>query len=122
MIGANPILGTGLGSYEFTYPRYMITAFTAHAHNSLLQWTAETGLPGALLLMAVFAAATAFAFNVLRIRRALTSEDPARRDKVDRGDNSLSETLSAEPSLLIAGLLSAHRSRRRCRVRSPGNC
>jgi O-antigen ligase/tetratricopeptide (TPR) repeat protein len=122
MIQANSLLGTGLGSYEIAYPRYTIAAATAHAHNSLLQWTSETGLPGALFLMAVFAAATAFAFNVLRIRRALISEQSgaeqigAEQSVVEQrgepeasktADGSLSRALFAEPTLLIAGLLAA---------------
>jgi O-antigen ligase/tetratricopeptide (TPR) repeat protein len=111
MIQANPLLGAGLGSYTVTYPRYSIVAFTVHAHNSLLQWTAETGLPGALLLMAVFAAATAFAFNVLRIRRALIAEQAGQPEEGARPDGSMGGSLAgalfAEPVLLIAGLLAA---------------
>ena len=38
-------------SFEIAYPRYAVVASTAHAHNSLLQWTSEMGLPGALLLI-----------------------------------------------------------------------
>jgi O-antigen ligase/tetratricopeptide (TPR) repeat protein len=65
MARANLLTGTGIGSYETAYPRYATTAFTAHAHNSFLQWTAETGAPGALLLLTVLAAVSAFAAYVL---------------------------------------------------------
>jgi O-antigen ligase/tetratricopeptide (TPR) repeat protein len=107
MIRANPLLGTGIGSFEFAYPRYAITAFTPHAHNSLLQWTSETGLPGAMLLLATFAAATAFAVNVLRIRRAAAAEEPTEPETNASTDDSLSALLFREPALLISALLAA---------------
>ena len=65
MACANPLTGTGIGSYENAYRRYAIAAPTAHAHNSYLQWTAETGVPGAICLLVVFAASTAFAVYIL---------------------------------------------------------
>lgn len=106
LIKANPLLGTGLGSYELAYPRYAITAYTAHAHNSLLQWTSDTGLPGALFLLTALAAATAFGFNVLRLRRAALSEteneETAAGTTTEAGD-----ALSSEPALLLAALLGA---------------
>lgn len=49
---ANPILGTGLATFETAYPRYSETAFTAHAHNGYLQIAAETGFVGLALLLA----------------------------------------------------------------------
>jgi putative inorganic carbon (HCO3(-)) transporter len=108
MARANPILGTGLGSFEVAYPRYAVTAYTAHAHNSLLQWTAETGMPGALLLMTVFAAAAAFVVNVLRLRRQAILAVP------DEGENTpialavnLDVGVFDEPGALLAGLLAA---------------
>ena len=65
MARANPLAGTGIGSYETAYPRYAVAAPTAHAHNSYLQWTAETGVPGAICLLVIFAASSAFAVYVL---------------------------------------------------------
>lgn len=105
LIKTNPLLGTGLGSFELAYPRYAVTAFTAHAHNSLLQWTGDTGLPGAILLLTVLAAATAFSFNVLRLRRATLEEetDP----EAAASPEETRDALSAEPALLIAGLFGA---------------
>ena len=75
MARANLLTGTGIGSYETAYPRYATTAFTAHAHNSFLQWTAETGLPGAILLLTVLASASAFAAYTLFLNA------PSKRSK-----------------------------------------
>lgn len=107
MIKANPLLGTGIGSFSVAYNRYAETGFTAHAHNSLLQWTSETGLPGALFLLAVFAAATAFAVNVLRLRRALASEKAEEPAFDAPKEQSAVLHLFLEPSLLLTGLLAA---------------
>ncbi len=65
MARANPLTGTGIGSYENAYRRYAIAAPTVHAHNSYLQWMAETGIPGAICLLVVLASSTAFAVYVL---------------------------------------------------------
>jgi len=51
MIRANPLMGTGLGSYEWTYPRYAHTGYTRLAHNSFLELAAETGVPALLFLL-----------------------------------------------------------------------
>jgi len=64
-IAANPIMGTGIGSFEAAYPRYTLTAFTQHAHNSYLQWASETGWVGAVLLMGTFAAIVGFTLKAL---------------------------------------------------------
>jgi O-antigen ligase len=48
-----PILGSGLGTYEFLYPMYKtlrVQAAFAHAHNDYLELCAETGLVGLALL------------------------------------------------------------------------
>lgn len=91
MILANPLLGAGLGGFAISYPRYGVTAYTAHAHNSLLQWTSETGVPGALFLLLVLAAVAAFAVHALREHRqrhAAESEpaEPACKTLFDRWD------------------------------------
>ncbi len=96
----NPVLGAGLGTFNQTYPRYAITAYTAHAHNSLLQWAAETGLPGAVFLSLLMAAVAAFCANVLRLwRSALLSPDPEERADF--------HPLCVEPSLLLTALVAA---------------
>lgn len=51
MIRQNPLTGTGLGSYEWTYPRYAHTGYTRLAHNSFLELAAEAGMPTVLFLL-----------------------------------------------------------------------
>ncbi len=61
MIRAHPILGTGFGTFEAAYPEYRPAALMMrqtqrsygvnHAHNWLLEWTAETGIVGLGLLL-----------------------------------------------------------------------
>ena len=50
---ANPILGTGIGAWTDSYPKYALTGFTRLAHNSYLQMADECGLPALLTLLAV---------------------------------------------------------------------
>jgi O-antigen ligase len=94
---SNPLLGTGIGTFEVAYPRYAETAFTLHAHNGYLQWLAETGLPGGLFLLAALAASTAFATHTLRLQRFRLKEDIA--------DESTDNPFFGDCSLLLAGLL-----------------
>ncbi len=107
MAKANPIFGAGIGSYETAYPRYTLVAFTAHAHNSFLQWTAETGVPGILFLLTALAAVFAFALNVLHLGRTGAALPAADFD--DSADSpALPELpLIAAPRLLLTGLLAA---------------
>ena len=65
----NPVLGTGIGNFETSYPRYALTAFTAHAHNGYLQFMGECGIPGLLLLLAGLAAITAFTAHAFLIQK-----------------------------------------------------
>ncbi len=51
MAAANPVLGTGVGSWPDLYPRYALTGFTRVAHNSYLQMADECGVPGLVLLV-----------------------------------------------------------------------
>ena len=47
------VLGSGLGTYRFTYPAYKTTTFESwffHAENQYLETICETGLPGAICL------------------------------------------------------------------------
>jgi len=94
---ANPLIGTGIGTYEFAYPRYAETAFTLHAHNGYLQWMAETGIPSGFFLLAVLAASTAFATHTIRLQRF--------RSKEDLEEETSDNALFGDRSLLLAGLL-----------------
>lgn len=100
MVEVNPILGVGIGNFSYSYPRYALVAYTAHAHNSFLQWGAETGLVGLLLLLMILAASSAFAANALRLRR-VALEAPY-------GDTlEPFHALFEEPGVLLSGLLAA---------------
>ncbi len=64
MIRVEPLAGVGLGRYTFAYPCAQQSVATAgeagfgvnavHAHNDYLEAAAELGVPGGLLLLAVF--------------------------------------------------------------------
>lgn len=101
---SNPVVGSGVGCFDVVYPRYALAAPTAHAHNSFLQWAAETGFPGLLGLLSVLAAAAAFGVHVLRLQglrmRSLVGENPG---------GTLRNLSVPEParSLNLAGLLAA---------------
>ena len=107
MAKANPIFGAGIGGYETAYPRYTIVAFTAHAHNSFLQWTAETGIPGILFLLTALAAVAAFALNVLYLGRGNAAPVPESDEKFAAPERLSAPPLIAAPRLLLAGLLAA---------------
>lgn len=55
MAAANPLLGTGIGTWEDLYPRYALTGFTRAAHESYLQLADECGVPALLALLATLA-------------------------------------------------------------------
>ena len=50
MIQANPLFGTGAGTFAYTYPRYALVAKTGLAHQSFLQLAAEQGIPTLLFV------------------------------------------------------------------------
>lgn len=107
MVTANPIIGTGIGSYDVTYPQYTLAAPTAHAHNSFLQWAGETGFPGLLALLAALAASTAFAAYVLRLQ--LLRKQRKEADEVDSAlyPDANELALQDRASVLLAGLFAA---------------
>lgn len=45
MAAANPVFGTGPGTFSALYPRYADVKLTGHAHQSYLQLAAESGIP-----------------------------------------------------------------------------
>lgn len=50
MAAANPIFGTGIGTWPDLYQRYAYTGFTRVAHNTYLQMADECGIPALLVL------------------------------------------------------------------------
>lgn len=57
IVREHPVLGTGAGTFELVFQRYMVAGYTRVAHNSYLELAAETGVPAL--------AAGAAAFGVL---------------------------------------------------------
>ena len=66
MLRDHPLSGVGLGNFETAYPRYQSFAsdlWIDHAHNDYVEAVAETGLPGALLILAALAMFLRMAFG-----------------------------------------------------------
>lgn len=56
MILRHPLMGTGLGNYEWFFPAFQSDVLTwgwPHAHNDYLELTAELGIPACLLFLAL---------------------------------------------------------------------
>ncbi|OGS21562.1 MAG: hypothetical protein A3J83_06960 [Elusimicrobia bacterium RIFOXYA2_FULL_40_6] len=52
IIKDNPLFGTGLGTFQFIYPKYKTSALSSlFAHNFYLQLCSEIGIPGLLILI-----------------------------------------------------------------------
>ncbi len=66
MVRAMPLMGVGPGAFDVRYPRYAKVGYTQHAHNSYLQQAAESGIPGAALLVGALGAVLAIAIRGLR--------------------------------------------------------
>jgi O-antigen ligase len=109
MVKANPLFGVGIGAFPDAYGRYEVTAYTFHAHNSYLQWAGEVGVPGILLLLTGFAAATAFAARILYLRRLEGGNNDPEPAPETRSVSPLARTLHPfffeESRLLLAGLI-----------------
>ena len=95
MAAANPVLGTGIGTWEDLYPRYALTGFTRAAHNSYLQLADECGIPSLLALLATLG------FLGISLARGLTVApgSPIPPTKAD--------SLPTDHRLLLCGLLAA---------------
>ncbi|MEO7717887.1 MAG: O-antigen ligase family protein [Capsulimonas sp.] len=94
---ANPIFGSGVGTYVYDYPRYALTGFTRLAHNGYLQIADECGIPALVLFLALLVSLIAAVVTVLlRPAPIAESEEPSRLAAgLQRGDDRL----------LLAGLL-----------------
>lgn len=96
MADANPVFGTGIGTWSDLYPRYALTGFTRVAHNSYLQMADECGWPALLVLLVVLGA---LAFSLARGLKVQPAEAPIETPPPGflPGDNRL----------LLCGLLAA---------------
>ncbi len=85
-----PLLGTGGGTFYTVYPRWRTgdQKFMDHAHNDYLQFTAEYGLPGALLLAA---------FLILVIRQVM--------HQLRRPDQTMAFVAAFASSIAITAML-----------------
>lgn len=76
MAKANPIKGTGLGTFEVAYPPYGIVAYTRMAHNSYFQISGEAGpAAAAVLILLIGSAAIPSAASLLRRKREVVVTD-----------------------------------------------
>ncbi len=73
MAEANPIHGTGLGTFAIAYPKYAYVGYTKLAHNTYLQLAAEAGIPSAVVLILLLAS-SALPPMALLLRRRIPSD------------------------------------------------
>lgn len=92
MAAANPLLGTGIGTFDTAYAPYAVVGYTQHAHNSYLQLAGETGFAGMLLFAATLGLTLWFG-----VRAALRRPSEADTDSDD----------DTRRRLLLAGLTTA---------------
>lgn len=108
MARANPLLGTGLATFETAYPPYAVVGYTQHAHNSFIQLAGEIGYPGLLFLLLGLGGTLFAGVRVVWSREAAIQGSPptAEEEKGRRGEE---ETFAPYPSprLLLAGALAS---------------
>lgn len=66
-----PLLGYGAGSYYTASLPHQSVAISRFAHNLALQWAAELGIPGLLVVLALYMVSLRTAFHARFDRRAL---------------------------------------------------
>ena len=72
IIGDFPVFGSGLGTFEKLYPGYEESStppLFEHAHNDYLEYTAELGALGFLLLLGGISIMLVFSFLMWKVRR-----------------------------------------------------
>lgn len=67
-----PVFGTGAGTFASTFPRYQAPGdlYFDHAHNDYVQWLAEHGWGGAVLIVGFVVSTMLVCSQVLRHRRS----------------------------------------------------
>jgi O-antigen ligase len=97
MVGDNPLLGTGLGTYRWVFPGYKDERFGSyfyeHAHNDFLEILSEQGIIGFSLL------AVGLSLIFVRVVRAYGR----RRDPLVRG--ALFASIAGCASLMVHGIV-----------------
>ena len=119
MAAANPVLGTGIGTWSDLYPRYALTGFTRAAHQSYLQLADECGTPALLALLATLGLLGVSLVRGLAVApaEALPLPEPVKAVSVGRRSKRPAPPVVAAPApgsalpsdhrLLLCGLLAA---------------
>ena len=118
MAVANPVLGTGIGTWEDLYPHYALTGFTRAAHESYLQLADECGVPALLTLLATLGflgvslarglrTAPAEAPPALPAEAVPSRRKPKRPTPPAAAALPKADLLPADHRLLLCGLLAA---------------
>lgn len=71
IIRSHPFFGSGLGTYEYVYPRYKTIPSRdkwEHAHNEYIEGAVELGIPGLFLAVYIMVSFYVMMFRVLRQR------------------------------------------------------
>lgn len=66
MAAANPVMGTGIGTFGSAFSRYAVGGWTGAAHDAYLQTAAETGVPGLILFLVPLGASFAWLWRGMR--------------------------------------------------------
>jgi len=102
MAVANPIMGTGIGTWSDLYRPYALTAPTGAAHNSYLQLADECGLPALIALLVTLGCLGA------SLTHGLTAAPTAApTDVLIPAIPSKTEYLPTDHRLLLCGLIAA---------------
>lgn len=100
MAEAHPLIGTGLGTWEYCYQKYALAGFTRMAHNSYLQLADDSGFPAvAILAVLIFAVAT------VGFKGALSSKPSDQKDETPGKDDTAAPLLASTDVPVIIGLL-----------------
>ncbi len=107
MLRDHPLSGVGMGNFQNAYPRYQSFAtdlWIDHAHNDYVEAMAETGLPGALLMLAALMLFLRIAFRPgFRHPELRTSNSEPRLPTPALATRHLPLATSAEGSLICLG-------------------